>query len=300
MHGLILLDKPAGITSFGAVARVRRLLGKIKVGHTGTLDPMATGVLPILIGRATTLSSLLTDRDKRYTAGIKLGITTDTQDITGKILTTSDVDVSRQQLETVIADFKGEILQTPPMYSAVKQDGVRLYKLARQGVEIQRPPRKISVHRLDILEKLDCDHYLLDIHCSKGTYVRTLINDIGQKLGCGATLTSLRRTMTAGFNIDRCVTLEILEQNEIQNHILPSDRAVLHYPKVNVTLPQAVRFCNGGGLFLNRLKIKNFADGDLIRVYHDDNFIGMGLIDLGSGLMKIRCIISKIDLPDDN
>lgn len=300
MHGLILLDKPAGITSFSAVAQVRKLLGRIKAGHTGTLDPMATGVLPILIGRATSLSSFLTDEDKRYTAGIKLGLTTDTQDITGNILSTSNLQITPQQFAAAVENFKGRIKQTPPMYSAVKVGGVRLYKLARKGIEIERPHREVEIYQLNIIENLGDNQYLLDIHCSKGTYIRTLINDIGEHLGCGAVLTTLRRTMSAGFNIEDCVPLHQLKQDGIEKHLLPSDRAVLKYPKVDITLQHAVRFTNGGALFLSRLRLNQSADGQLVRVYHGGSFIGMGQTDLNSGLLKIKCIIKKINRPDSS
>ncbi|HHW45667.1 MAG TPA: tRNA pseudouridine(55) synthase TruB [Clostridiales bacterium] len=296
MHGLILLDKPAGITSFGAVAEIRKLTGKIKAGHTGTLDPMATGVLPVLIGRATALSSFLTDEDKRYTAGIRLGISTDTQDITGKVISESDLNISPQQFEKALENFRGEILQTPPMYSAVKVEGVRLYKLARKGLEIERPARKVTIYSLDIIGRQGEKEYLLDIHCSKGTYIRTLINDIGEYLGCGAVLTTLRRTMSAGFNISDCVSLENIRQNGIEKYLLPSDKAVLKYPRADITLPQAVRFTNGGALFLNRVNIKGENEG-FARVYCAGSFVGMGQIDTENGLLKIKCLIQKIDRP---
>ena len=254
MQGLILLDKPEGLTSFAAVARVRRIFGEKRAGHTGTLDPMATGVLPILLGRATRVSSLMLESDKRYLARVRLGITTDTLDVTGEVLSERDVSVSDSALEAACGRFRGEIKQVPPMYSALKKDGVRLYDLARSGVEVEREARAVTIKRLDILER-DGDEFVMDVLCSKGTYIRSLAADIGEALGCGAALSSLRRTFTAGFDIADCVTLDELEANA-EAHLLPADRCLRFMPKATVTDRQRDRFLHGGELSLDRVGIE--------------------------------------------
>ena len=211
MQGLHLLNKPEGITSFSAVSAVKRIAGEKRVGHTGTLDPMATGVLPILLGRATVLSGLMLDADKRYTAKIKLGTVTDTDDITGEIITRNKVDISEEKLKEVLAHFTGRIKQTPPMYSAIKKDGVRLYKLAREGKTAEIPSRDIEIYSIDVLKSLNEDfEFVIDTHVSKGTYIRSLARDIGEYLGCGATLAGLERTYASGFNISECMPLDKL------------------------------------------------------------------------------------------
>ncbi|MGN0494116.1 MAG: tRNA pseudouridine(55) synthase TruB, partial [Acutalibacteraceae bacterium] len=254
MKGLILLNKPAGITSFGAVARIKRLAGEKRVGHTGTLDPMATGVLPVLLGRATALSGLLLDADKRYTAAVKLGITTDTDDITGNISSEKQVDITAEQLENALLAFKGKIMQKPPMFSALKKDGVRLYKLAREGKTAEVESREVEVFSIDLISPLDADNvFEIDVHVSKGTYIRSLARDIGEYLGCGACLTALKRTYTGGFSLDECVSLDALNEQNIGEHIRSEERAVEYLRKVTVTEKQAARFCNGGQLDFHRL-----------------------------------------------
>lgn len=292
MQGLILLDKPEGITSFKAAAVLRALTGEKRIGHTGTLDPMATGVLPILLGQATRLSSLLMTAEKRYTAKLKLGLTTDTLDITGHVLTRSEVTVTPQEFESVLRTFRGEISQLPPMYSAIKKDGVRLYELARKGEEIERTPRTVEIKELRLVEALPENEYIIDVLCSKGTYIRTLADDIGRALGCGATLTALRRTMTAGFSIEDCTPLSTLEEEGVTAYLLPPDAAVRHFGEVRVSMAQGVRFCNGGELFLARLTLpQNIADGDLLRVYAPGGFLGLGRVDLTKGQLAVQCII---------
>lgn len=292
MQGMILLDKPEGMTSFSAVSAVKRIFGEKRVGHTGTLDPMATGVLPILLGRATRLCELMLTADKRYTAEVLIGVETDTLDITGNVISETDCDISVAEFESVCSRFVGEYEQVPPMFSALKKDGVRLYDLARQGVEIEREARTVNIKKLDIIEKSGKNKFIIDVICSKGTYIRSLADDLGKALGVGATLTMLRRTETAGYTADMCVTLDELKENP-QKYLREADSVVSYCPAVNVTDNQTRRFLNGGELFLERINFDTeVSDGDLIRVYSFDNkFLGLGLVD--GELLKIKCIITE-------
>lgn len=292
MLGLLLINKPQNITSFGAVARVKKLTGEKRVGHTGTLDPMATGVLPILIGRATVLSQYLIDADKSYSATFKLGVTTDSCDITGNVTGESAVQVSDGDIDAVLAKFMGIQMQTPPMFSAIKQNGVRMYELARRGETAQIPARQIEVFCLDKKSPLNADNeFDIETTVSKGTYIRSLCRDIGESLGCGATLTRLCRTSTAGFSLDRCVDLDKLTAENIGEYVLPCDLAVDYMPEINISEKQAVRFCNGGKLDLNRIKAEDFTDGTNYRVYCGEKFLGLGLADTNNCELKIACLI---------
>jgi tRNA pseudouridine55 synthase len=210
MNGLLIIDKPAGWTSHDVVARLRGILKEKRIGHGGTLDPMATGVLPVFIGRATRAVPFCESFDKEYVAGLRLGLVTDTQDTTGRVLSESDVSVSRDEVENVVRGFLGEQAQIPPMYSAVKVGGRRLYELARRGVEADRKPRTITVYELEVLSQSGSD-WLLRLCCSKGTYVRTICHDIGRKLGCGGAMCSLRRTRVGSFTLDGAVSLDDVE-----------------------------------------------------------------------------------------
>lgn len=209
LNGILCIDKPQGFTSFDVVAKLRGIAKTRRIGHAGTLDPMATGVLPLFLGRATKACDLLPDQDKRYTAVFRLGLETDTLDITGTVVSEHPVEVSEAQVREAASRFTGEILQVPPMYSALKVGGKKLCDLARQGVEVEREARPVRIHRLEFLS---CDSaaqtYTIDVACSKGTYIRTLVADIGRVLGCGAVLTALRRTEAAGYDLGGCVTLE--------------------------------------------------------------------------------------------
>ena len=209
MQGLILLNKPKGITSFSAVSKIKWLAQEKRVGHTGTLDPLATGVLPIFLGRATALSGILLDADKCYTATVKLGTTTDTCYITGTVLAEKEVNVTEEQLRETLEKFKGKISQVPPVYSALKKDGVRLYELARQGKEVEIEPREVEIKALKLVS-FEGDTFKIDVECSKGTYIRSLCRDIGEALSCGATMTELIRTYTSGFSIEDTVSLDDL------------------------------------------------------------------------------------------
>lgn len=294
MQGLILIDKPENITSFGAVARIKRIALEKRVGHTGTLDPMATGVLPVLLGRATALSGLLLEADKRYTAKVKLGVATDTEDITGNIISETKVSVTNEQLECALKHFTGKIMQKPPMYSAIKKDGVRLYKLAREGKNVEVKAREIEIFSVGLISPLDNENiFEIDVHASKGTYIRSLARDIGEYLGCGACLTELRRTYTGGFSIEDCVRLDVLNEENITEHIISEETAVAYLRGVFVTEKQAVRFCNGGQLDLDRLKIKALTEGELVRVKLKDRFLGVGIADLEKNQLAIKCIINK-------
>ena len=292
MLGLLLINKPAGITSYGAVAKIKHLSGEKRIGHTGTLDPMATGVLPVFLGRATVLSSYLLMSDKGYTAKAKLGITTDTLDITGKTEEVKDVCVGDEELTRVLSSFVGESLQKPPMFSALKKDGQRLYDLARKGEKIDIPARSITVHSINLLSPLDKDNeFSFETTVSKGTYIRSLVRDIGEKLGTGATLTELVRTKTAGFKIEDCVNLNELTNENIKKYILPADTAVKHLKRVNVTEKQAVRFNNGGQLSLDRLNMPETENGEVLRVYGADAFLGLGAVDRENNMLIIKCLV---------
>lgn len=295
MKGLLLLDKPEGITSFSAVSGVKRRAKEKRVGHTGTLDPMATGVLPVLLGRATALSSLLLDGDKRYIAEIKLGITTDTDDITGEILTENKVDLKQEDIDAVLPQFTGTIRQTPPIYSAIKKDGVRLYKLAREGKSAEIPEREITIHSISLLKPLnDQNIFKIEVFVSKGTYIRSLARDIGETLGCGATLYSLRRTFAGGFDITDCTPLDSIDEENIKEYIISEETVVMHLREINVTANQAVRFCNGGQLAYERLKVdfKSFKDNELFRIKCGNLFLGVGFADNEKKQIGIKCIIN--------
>ncbi|MCD6187288.1 MAG: tRNA pseudouridine(55) synthase TruB, partial [Desulfuromusa sp.] len=235
MHGLLLIDKSAGMTSHDVVRQVRRIYKTRKVGHGGTLDPLATGVLPVAIGDGTKILQFLLAEDKSYRATFKLGITTDTFDSEGQILLERPVpEFTSADLENVCAEFRGQIEQLPPMFSALKKNGVPLYKLARQGKTVERDLRPVLISRLDVVE---CGPQLvtIEVDCSKGTYIRTLISDIGEQLGCGAHLTALRRLQSGEFSIDECLTLEELQQLENPSSVLYSlDEALRNYPAVQL------------------------------------------------------------------
>ncbi len=293
MTGIICLDKPKDMSSFMAVKRASRILGVKKAGHTGTLDPMATGVLVIMLGHSTRFIELLPEHKKSYTARVKLGITTDTLDITGKILSENYVDVSKEQLLSVAEKFKGEIFQVPPMYSALKKDGERLYDLARKGIEVTREQRQITIEQLDIYD-FDGVEFSMDVTCSAGTYIRSLCDDIGRELGCGAVMTELRRTSANGFSIETAVTLEELEtlvnENNIQRVLTSVEDALLSYNEITVTKPQANRFHNGGGLAYDRLH-GNYPIG-IYRVYSPERqFLGLGEIKEEKGDLEVRRVL---------
>ena len=293
MQGLILLSKPKGITSFSAVSKIKWLAQEKRVGHTGTLDPLATGVLPIFIGKATALSGILLDADKGYTATVKLGVTTDTCDITGTVLTESTVKVKREELEAALSKFRGKISQVPPMYSALKKDGVRLYQLAREGKSVEIDPREVEIKKLNLIS-FEGDTFKIEVLCSKGTYIRSLCRDIGEELSCGATMTELVRTSTSGFNLEQTVSLDDLTRENIESFILPEETALSYLREIKVTEKQAIRFSNGGQLAYERLKNASFEAGELVRVKYEDKFLGVGYADNEKQQIAIKCVINKL------
>jgi tRNA pseudouridine55 synthase len=246
--GVLLLDKPAGLSSNAALGRARRLFGGTKAGHTGTLDPFATGLLPIAMGEASKYSRFLLDATKGYSAVLKLGETSSTGDPEGEILRRRPVDVSPDRIRAVLADFHGDRQQIPPMYSALKRDGVPLYKLARQGVEVERAPRDITILELQLLGWDGVDRLAVHVLCTKGTYIRVLAEDIGEALGCGAYLIELRRTRTGSFNLDQAVTLDALEampEQERRGRLLSVDALAGELPQVSLAYEQAQALSQG-------------------------------------------------------
>lgn len=282
MTGIICVNKEKDITSFGVVAKLRGITGEKKAGHTGTLDPMATGVLPVMFGGATRFLNFLPDSNKGYRATFKLGMTTDTLDITGEVTSQSEVAVNSTDVKNAMRDFVGVIDQIPPMFSAKSVDGVRLYDLAREGKTVEREACKVEIKNLDLVSFDDNEHiYQIDVLCSKGTYIRSLIDDIGKKLGCGAVMTELCRTKAMGFDLENCVTLAELQERKdsgkgFDDVLIDIERMFDCYKKVRVSPAQSTRFFNGGALDINRVQ-KNVMPDEICAVYSDKNeFLGLG------------------------
>lgn len=297
MTGFVCFDKGENITSFFAVKKLSRLLGEKKAGHTGTLDPMATGVMTVALGGATRFIELMPSHEKSYTAVIKFGIATDTLDVTGNVIEKSDKKVSREEFENVLQFFRGDIMQVPPMYSAIKKDGVRLYDLARQGVEVEREERHVTIKelRLDSFGENEQEAEIF-VHCSNGTYIRTLSSDIGEKLGVPCTLKMLRRTMANNIDISQCYTLseieKLCEEGRQKEILIPVDKALDVYEKVSVSEKQAVRFSNGGELDAKRISFR-FEEG-YYRVYSpDEKFLGIGEYVKDENLLKIKRVYNE-------
>ncbi len=279
MNGIVVVDKPAGMTSHDVVARLRRLCNTRRVGHSGTLDPMATGVLPVFVGRATRACEFALCDDKIYRARLRLGLRTDTQDITGTVISEREVNVGIDELRSTCAKFVGKIMQTPPMYSAIKVDGVPLYKLARKGEEIKRKAREITVHSIDV-SHIENDEYELTVECGSGTYIRTLCDDIGECLGCGATMTALRRLRSGAFDISEAKTLEELENSP---HLLPVDSMFAMYKSVTIDAKSESRCRNGAPV---RYNAKN---GETYRVYGEDgSFLMLARGDESGNLITVK------------
>jgi len=284
MNGILCLDKPQEMTSFSCCALLRRLTGEKKVGHAGTLDPMATGVLPLMFGKATRAIPLLPTHNKRYRATLQFGKRSDTLDIWGDVTETGHVLPPLTEIEAALPAFRGEILQVPPMMSALKKDGVRLYDLARQGIEIEREARPITIHTLEIVQ-YDTENGLLQLlcDCSAGTYIRTLCDDLGRVLGCGAVMTALRREAAAGYALSECLTpgdcRKAAEDGSLFGKILPVDTAFTVYPAVTVTAAQGTRFRNGGELAVDRGS--GLPQGaETVRIYDpEQTFLGLGRAD---------------------
>ena len=288
MTGVVFLDKPQGLTSFSAANKLKWQLGAKKAGHTGTLDPMATGVLVVMLGGATRFIDFLPSHDKAYRAMVKLGVTTDTLDLDGEILSQQESHVTAAEFEKALLSFKGEIDQIPPMYSAIKKDGKKLYELARQGIEIERESRRVTIYSLEMLSADEAkQEFIFDVACSAGTYVRSLARDAGEELGCGAALSALRRTAAHGVEITQCKRIEEITADDI----VPLD-SLLPYPSVSVSAAQAKRFCNGGALERKRLHTK--TENGLYKVYSPENeFLGLGEITEDSDEMAIKRIYVK-------
>ena len=261
-NGIIIIDKPAGWTSMDVCAKLRGILKTKKIGHAGTLDPMATGVLPVFVGQATRAVSFAEGGEKEYVAGLRLGRTTNTQDTEGETLAQSPVAVGREELEAVLPRFTGEISQIPPMFSAIKINGQKLYDLARQGKEVERKARAVTIFALEVVEQVSETDYILRIRCSKGTYVRTLCHDIGQALGCGGCMFSLRRTMAAGFTLDESVTLEQMQEGG-EALLRPTDSLFRDRPDYRLKTEKQEERCRNGNPFFIQ---ENLPEGEY-RIY---------------------------------
>ena len=279
VSGIVVVNKHAGVTSNDIVIKLRRLFGTRQVGHTGTLDPMATGVLPVLIGRAVKASENITAENKRYTAHLKLGITTDTEDTTGTVLSKTDTLPKEEDVLAVCADFVGDILQTPPMYSALKVNGRKLVDLAREGITVERQARPITVHSLKAV-KLAEDLYELDVSCSKGTYIRTLCADIGAELGCGGAMASLTRTESGPFSLAEACTvaqLEAMTEAERAACVIPLENFFLDCPAVDMPAFYARLARNGCEIYQKKIHT-DLPVGTTVRMIHDGVFFALGQV----------------------
>lgn len=296
MNGIVVVDKPAGLTSFDVVGRLRRLTGERRVGHAGTLDPMATGVLPLFFGTATKLVGLLPCQDKRYIAELQLGLTTDTGDITGRELSRAEFPRQKAALLAALEKFRGPVSQLPPMYSAVRVHGRHLYEYARAGEDAPRAARTVTIYGLALrAAQEEAGTYTLEVACSKGTYIRTLVEDIGAALGCGAVMTALRRTFAAGFALGQAHTLVELEdrrgRGELAGCFLDAEEPFGDLPAVEATEKQAVRFCHGGGLALERLLSP--PEEGLCRVRAGGNFLGLARVDRELRELRVAVLLAR-------
>lgn len=281
MNGILLIDKPRDWTSHDVVGKLRGILRERRIGHSGTLDPMATGLLVVFIGRATRAVEFAEAHEKEYHAGLRLGMVTDTQDVTGTVLEQCDCSVSRAELETVLPRFRGEIQQIPPMYSAIKVQGKKLYEIARKGGEVERKPRPVTISKLEVTGEEHGD-YLLDVVCSKGTYIRTLCHDIGGALGVGGTMSALRRVRAGQFSLENAYTLEQVQQaadaGRAEELLLPVDALFAEYPAVALTAKGEKR-CRVG----NDYPVPETA-GEICRVYGGDGaFLALARAEQGIG-----------------
>jgi tRNA pseudouridine55 synthase len=289
----LLLDKPVGITSNAALQEVKRLFFAAKAGHTGNLDPLASGMLPICLGEATKLSAYLLDANKVYTGTCKLGVRTSSADAEGEIIETREVpELSEAQVLDVLARFTGEIEQIPPMHSAIKQNGQPLYKLARQGIEVERKPRQVTIYELKLL-RLAGDEIEIYVHCSKGTYIRTLVEDIGEALGCGAHLSQLRRTRVGPFHEEGMVSLDALREEaeegpeSLDHHLLPLDHALGGYPEVTLTESSLFYIRQGQAVQVSQAP----TDGWVRLFDSTGKFVGVGAV-LDDGRIAPKRLIS--------
>ena len=287
IDGVLLLDKPGGMSSNTALQKARRALGAAKAGHTGTLDPMATGLLPVAFGEATKFSQYLLDADKAYLAQLRLGLTTDTGDADGEVIASSESRPSPAQILEVCAGFVGEMDQIPPMYSALKRDGKALYEYARAGVEVERQPRRVTIQAIEVVD-MEGDRFRCRVRCSKGTYIRVLAQDIGEALGCGAHLTALRREATGAFDLKEAVTLaefEAMSQEARLACLLPADSFVRHLPVLHLSEVQAARICHG-----QKADAAGLGLPGPYRLYQDGSFFGLGMLDGTSFLSPLRLL----------
>ena len=278
-NGIIIIDKPAGWTSMDVCAKLRGILKTRKVGHAGTLDPMATGVLPVFVGQATRGASFAESGEKEYVAVLRLGLVTDTQDISGRVLEERHPAVTAEELAAVLPRFTGDIEQIPPMYSAIKIGGQKLYELARRGKEVERKPRSITIHELELLEG-EGTEYVLRVRCSKGTYVRTLCHDLGSALGCGGCMSSLRRTRAGSFTLSQAVTmqqvLDFAAEHDPQELLMPVDAVFSVHPPLIVTLGQAAKLKNGA-----QVRDWQFKPGTYRVFAEDGEFLLLGRVENG-------------------
>ncbi|HEY1092263.1 MAG TPA: tRNA pseudouridine(55) synthase TruB [Burkholderiaceae bacterium] len=279
LHGVLLLDKPLGLSSNDALQKAKWLLRAEKAGHTGTLDPLATGLLPLCFGAATKFSQVSLDADKAYTATLRLGVSTTTGDAEGTVVETRPVNVTREQAEAACTQFTGEISQVPPMYSALKHQGRALYDYARQGIEIEREARQVRIHGVEILD-LQGDELKIQVRCSKGTYIRTLGEDIGKALGCGAHLSALRRTASGAVDVRDAISLDALaalSEAEREAMLRPPDCLLSDWPEVRLPADEATRFLNG---LRRRLKAD---DAPHVRVYGPESRALLGSASISAG-----------------
>ena len=292
VHGVLLLDKALGLTSNGALQQAKRLYRADKAGHTGTLDPLATGLLPLCFGAATKFAQRSLDADKRYLATLQLGVTTTTFDREGQVLETRPVDVDRAAIEAACAGFVGCIDQLPPMHSALKHEGRALYEYARAGIEIDREPRRVTIHSIDLIEG-ESDRWTLDVSCTKGTYIRTLAADIGAVLGCGAHLAALRRTSSGTLSLARAhdiVSLERLDEDSLDALLLPADALVADWPRIVLSTEDAGRFLSG---VRRRLGI---ADAPRLRVYGPEPGAFLGTAHAAGGELIASRLLSPAEV----
>ncbi|MCC5864679.1 MAG: tRNA pseudouridine(55) synthase TruB [Wenzhouxiangella sp.] len=290
VSGILLLDKPVGLSSNAALARAKRVLGLRKAGHTGTLDPLASGLLALCFGEATKVAGFLLDSNKAYLAEATLGVVTDSEDAEGEVLERKPVaDFSRADIEAALACFRGPIEQVPPMHSALKHQGQRLYELARRGETVDRPPRPVTIHALDLVE-FALPRLSLHIACSKGTYVRSLIRDLGRQLGCGAHMSALRRTESQPFSLEQAVSLAQLEQLDRESAralLLSPDQALQHLPAMRLEAESARRLLQG-----QRLAGLAILPPGLVRVYAEAVFLGIGQTD-GEGRLRPKRLFAS-------
>jgi len=289
MTGIIAVDKPREFTSFDVVAVLRGRLRIKRIGHGGTLDPMATGVLPVFVGSAAKAISLIPDTEKQYTAGFKLGVTSDTLDIWGTLGEEKEVSVTRSELEDVLSRFRGNIQQVPPMYSALKVDGRRLCDLARNGVEVERKPRPVTISGLS-LQEFDGKSGVLDVSCSAGTYIRSLISDIGEALGTGAVMTGLVRTRSCGFSIEECTPLSELRTmspEELKDRLFSVERVFGGLERIELDSVQNRLYLNGVRLDTSRLT-RMPKINELCRVYYEGEFLGVAKANDSGELIPVK------------